>query len=211
MHAFNRSVASQSPSHSAILLRPGPASAPLRRRPSLRSMAPFPAHSWTAATRKPRSPPRYSGASLLRYAGRQYLAKSLQLPPRITRYEASDGPGGSAGRRRGVVFLIIPIGAPFPNIAQHIIQAPGIRATSGRPGGSCSSLLSLKYQACSPLLASVIAPNGIQAGAPRPAGVFPLRLRWKAVAVTAHVGNVSAVDAVERRPLVLSRSSCCRN
>jgi hypothetical protein len=39
---------------SAISLRFGPASAPRRRRASLRSMVRCRAHSWTAATRKPR-------------------------------------------------------------------------------------------------------------------------------------------------------------
>ena len=43
---------------------------------------------WAAATRKPRLLFRFSGAFLLRFAGRQFLALLFQLPPRITRYEA---------------------------------------------------------------------------------------------------------------------------
>jgi len=35
--------------------------------------------------------------SLLRYAGRQYPASRFQLPPRTTRFEGWDGPGGSSG------------------------------------------------------------------------------------------------------------------
>ncbi len=61
--------------YSAISLRLGPASAPRRRRTSLRSMAPFPAHSWTAATRKPARLPRAPGPLLIirpRSAGWQY-------------------------------------------------------------------------------------------------------------------------------------------
>jgi hypothetical protein len=70
---------------SAISLRLGPASTARRRRASLCSMAPFPAHSWTAATRKPTRLPRSTGAYLLRDPGRQSLALMFQLPPRITR------------------------------------------------------------------------------------------------------------------------------
>jgi len=43
---------------------------------------------WAAAKRKPRLLFRFSGAFLLRFAGRQFLALLFQLPPRITRYEA---------------------------------------------------------------------------------------------------------------------------
>src|SRR5271157_1905567 len=161
-------------------------------------MAPFPAHPWTAATRKPRMSSRSSGVSPLRYAGRLSLVKLRQLLPRKTR----NNPGRArwiGGRRRGVVFPIIPIGAPFPNIAQHIIQSPGIRALLAYRVSLAVTVVAKPDMLA--LLANVIAPRE-QAGHPRPAGVFPLRLRGQAVAVTTHVGDVSAVDAVERRPLV---------
>ena len=40
---------------------------------------------------------RRSGAFLQRFAGRQCHGMLIQLPPRKTRCEAPDGPGGSAG------------------------------------------------------------------------------------------------------------------
>ena len=44
-----------------------------------------------AATRKPRTLLRLSGVPKPRAAGRQYLGKPFQLPPRMTRNEALDG------------------------------------------------------------------------------------------------------------------------
>src|SRR5208283_3859211 len=146
------------------------------------------------ATRKPRMSSRSSGVSPLRYAGRLSLVKLRQLLPRKTR----NNPGRArwiGGRRRGVVFPIIPIGAPFPNIAQHIIQSPGIRALLAYRVSLAVTVVAKPDMLA--LLANVIAPRE-QAGHPRPAGIFPLRLRGQAVADTAHAGDVSAVDAVER-------------
>ena len=56
----------------------------------------FPAHSWDAATRKPRKLPRY--IRRVPVAARRPAAPGVltQLPPRMTRCEAPAAPGGSA-------------------------------------------------------------------------------------------------------------------
>ena len=48
----------------------------------------------TRATRKPRRSLRFAGPSQSRYADRQSQPSLLQPPPRITRYEPSEGPAG---------------------------------------------------------------------------------------------------------------------
>src|SRR5271157_4917057 len=50
-------------------------------------------------------------------------------------------------------------------------------------------------------IASIIA-KGIHGRAPRPAGVFPLRLGWKAISVAAGNCDLGAVDPVVRNPLL---------
>ena len=144
---------------------------------------------------------RVPGAHQKRNADRQPRGPQSQLPPRNTRARGSGRARriNGNGRRRGVVILVIPIGTPFPNIAQHIIQSPGIRALLAYRMSLAVTVVAKPGMLA--LLANVIASRE-QAGHPRPAGVFPLRLRGKAVAVTAHVCDISAVDAVERRPLV---------
>src|SRR5271157_5226716 len=87
------------------------------------------------------------------------------------------GPGRArciGGRRRGVVFPIISIGAPFPNIAQHIIQSPGSRALLAYRVSLAVTVVAKPDMLAA--LANVIAPRE-QAGHPRTACVFPLRLR----------------------------------
>ncbi len=45
----------------------------------------------------------------------------------------------TAIRRRTVIVIVPSIGAPFPDIAVHVIQAPGIGREAGYTGGlSCS-------------------------------------------------------------------------
>ena len=49
----------------------------------------------TRATRNPTMLLRYVGVNQLRRAERQVLPLLSQLPPRLTRFEPSEGPGGS--------------------------------------------------------------------------------------------------------------------
>ncbi len=77
-----------------VLRRDGMA-ALLRHPIGLRSRAPLYSVR-SVATRKPRPLNRLPGESLPRYAGRQCVGPSLQFPPRTTRDDAPEGPGGSA-------------------------------------------------------------------------------------------------------------------
>src|SRR5208337_603293 len=63
---------------------------------------------------------------------------------------APDDPGRGLGRarrigrrRRGVVFLIIPIGAPFPDVADHIVKTPGIGREGTDRSGVDKTIVSL--------------------------------------------------------------------
>ena len=76
----------------------------------------------------------------LRYADRQYGAESDQPPPRDTRLNTAKMPKNTvrdhlagAGSdpygivQRSVRVFAVPVRAPLPHVAVHVIQAPGIR------------------------------------------------------------------------------------
>ena len=98
------------------------------------------------------------------------------------------------GRRRGVVFLIIPIGAPFPDVADHIVKTPGIGREGTDRSGVDKTIVSLDAVPVRELLHETrvghvanldevfrIVADDKQGVRPSTASVFPLRLPWQAI------------------------------
>src|SRR5208337_3885023 len=48
-----------------------------------------------------------------------------------------------SGRRRGVIFVIIPIGAPFPHVTDHVMQTPRVRREGADRGCVDESIVAL--------------------------------------------------------------------
>src|SRR5208337_2425801 len=119
-----RRVRGQHKLKSAASARSGVGSASTPDQPALDGSVPCSSLDCGHAEAQGAAPdPRRASAAVRRAA----------VPGDVVPATAPDNPGRGPGRarwiggwRRGVVILIIPIGAPFPNIAQHIIQSPGI-------------------------------------------------------------------------------------
>jgi hypothetical protein len=111
-----------------------------------------------------------------RIADRQKPAATYQLPPRFTRNEPEEGPAGlycSTTRIRPK-----PILPPFPHIAMHVIEPPGIGLQL--PHRMClSSSIALIPRIASEL--ARIIPKAPARCGPGTRRVLPLRFRRQAV------------------------------
>ena len=115
-------------------------------------MAPFTAHSWTAATRKPRALFRHPGASCCgQPAAVPGVAAPATAPENPVRGSAPENPVPGtgwarwmSGRRRGVIFVIIPIDRhPFPHVTDHVMQTPRVRREAADRGCVNESIVAL--------------------------------------------------------------------
>ena len=151
--------------------------------------------------RKPKTTRRTSGSPL--------------SPVRRPQVPRADAPRGAPAQHAAVTILrtdrinncfspicIVPIPAPLPDIATHIVEPPGIRGfLAGRLhfviGVSC--MPGVAVQCCRIITKK---PSG---RCPRTAGVFPFGLSRQAIAISIRVpGNMRTVDTItELQPHLL--------
>ena len=138
----------------------------------------------------------------------------IRMPPTSTpEYSvASLRRSGGGGRRCGaIVGRVVPVGAPFPAIAEHVMEAPWVGRVAVRRRGAA-----MQSRAIGVLLEPLeIVAGVVQRRCASAAGVLPFRFRWQRVILRVSLrqprGHRHRVVVAEEETRDGSRSRGARN
>src|SRR5262249_28966232 len=113
--------------------------------------------------------------------------------------------------RVGLVLWRVPVAGPFPDIADHVVQAIAIGRESCHRRGARKTILAavLMREVALPDVGHVlatrrqlVAPGELRAIQARARGKFPFRLGWQVLAGPARISERIGIGAVHNRMMI---------